>query len=139
MLSGKLPYGAKLAQARTKSQQRKLRYRSVLDDFSEIPAWIDRVLARAVHPDPSARYDELSEFLYDLRHPNPRYLNAPLEWRAENIDRKSIEAHAVGGDHVFSLMVSKELQQWMKENNFGNTIDDYQRKKAEYGSEPAVP
>lgn len=77
MLSGKLPYGAKLAQARTRSQQRKLRYRSVLDDTSEIPAWIDGVLERAVHPDPAKRYDELSEFLYDLRHPNPRYLNAP--------------------------------------------------------------
>lgn len=77
MLSGKLPYGAKLAQARTRSQQRKLRYRSVLDDNSEIPAWIDGALERAVHPDPAKRYDELSEFLYDLRHPNPRYLNAP--------------------------------------------------------------
>jgi serine/threonine protein phosphatase PrpC len=77
MLSGKLPYGAKLAQARTRSQQRKLRYRSVLDDTSEIPAWIDGVLERAVHPDPAKRYDEMSEFLYDLRHPNPRYFDAP--------------------------------------------------------------
>jgi hypothetical protein len=56
-----------------------------------------------------------------------------LEWRAKNIDRKSIEAHAVDGDHLFSLIVNKELQQWMKENNFGKTIDDYQRKKSEYG------
>ena len=77
MLSGKLPYGAKAAQARTKSQQRKLKYRSVLDDQREIPAWIDGVLERAVHPDPNKRYDELSEYLYDLRHPNPKYLNAP--------------------------------------------------------------
>jgi serine/threonine protein kinase len=77
MLSGKLPYGAKLAQARTRSQQRKLRYRSVLDDTSEIPAWIDGVLERAVHPHPAKRYDEMSEFLYDLRHPNPRYFDAP--------------------------------------------------------------
>jgi hypothetical protein len=57
-----------------------------------------------------------------------------LEWRAKNIDRKSIEAHAVDGDHIFSLIVNKELQQWMKDNNFGKTIDDYQRKKSEYGS-----
>ncbi|TQF41172.1 hypothetical protein UNPF46_08610 [Bradyrhizobium sp. UNPF46] len=57
-----------------------------------------------------------------------------LEWRAKNIDRKSIEAHAVDGDHLFSLIVNKELQQWMKTNNFGKTIDDYQRKKSEYGS-----
>lgn len=57
-----------------------------------------------------------------------------LEWRAKNIDRKSIEAHATDGDHLFSLIVNKELQQWMKDNNFGKTIDDYQRKKSGYGS-----
>jgi hypothetical protein len=33
-----------------------------------------------------------------------------LEWRAKNIDRKSIEAHATDGDHLFSLIVNKELQ-----------------------------
>jgi hypothetical protein len=57
-----------------------------------------------------------------------------LEWRAKNIDRKSIEGHATDGDYIFSLVVNKELQQWMKDNNFGKTIDDYQRKKSEYGS-----
>lgn len=57
-----------------------------------------------------------------------------LEWRAKNIDRKSIEAHATDGDYLFSLIVNKELQQWMKVNNFGATIDAYQRKKSEYGS-----
>ena len=57
-----------------------------------------------------------------------------LEWRAKNIDRKSIEAHETDGDYIFSLLVNKELQQWMKDNNFGKTIDDYQRKKSEYGS-----
>lgn len=57
-----------------------------------------------------------------------------LEWRAKNIDRKSIEAHATDGDHIFSLIVNKELQLWMKNNNFGKIIDDYQRKKSEYGS-----
>jgi hypothetical protein len=57
-----------------------------------------------------------------------------LEWRAKNIDRKSIEAHATDGDYIFSLVVQKELQQWMKDNNFGQTIDDFQRKESEYGS-----
>jgi serine/threonine protein kinase len=81
MLTGKLPYGAAAAQARTRSQLRKLKYRSSLDDNREIPAWIDGMLQRAVHPDPARRYEELSEFVFDLRHPNPKYLNttaAPL-------------------------------------------------------------
>jgi serine/threonine protein phosphatase PrpC len=74
MLTGRLPYGAEVARIKTKSQQRKLRYTSVLDDNREIPAWIDGVLRKAVHPDPYERYDELSEFVYDLRHPNRKFL-----------------------------------------------------------------
>jgi serine/threonine protein kinase len=74
MLTGRLPYGADIAKARTKSQQRQLRYDSVLDDNREIPAWIDGVLKRAVHPDPFKRYEALSEFTHDLRWPNERYV-----------------------------------------------------------------
>lgn len=74
MLSGRLPYGAEVAKARTRAAQRKLRYRSVLDDLREIPAWMDAVLAKAVHPDPWQRYGELSEFMHDLRHPNSELL-----------------------------------------------------------------
>jgi serine/threonine protein phosphatase PrpC len=81
MLTGQLPYGAQIAKARTRSEQRKLRYASALDDSREIPAWIDAVLKKAVHPDPHQRYDELSEFVFDLRHPNKALLglaSAPL-------------------------------------------------------------
>jgi serine/threonine protein kinase len=76
MLTGKLPYGTQIAKARTKSQQRKLRYNSALDDNREVPAWIDGALKRAVHPDPTKRYEELSEFVFDLRRPNPNYLKS---------------------------------------------------------------
>ena len=76
MLTGRLPYGAQVAKARTKSQQRKLRYKSALDDNRDIPAWIDGALRKAVQPDPYRRYDELSEFIFDLRHPNKNFLNS---------------------------------------------------------------
>ncbi|MEO6016656.1 MAG: bifunctional protein-serine/threonine kinase/phosphatase, partial [Polaromonas sp.] len=75
MLTGRLPYGAEVAKARTQSAQRKLRYASVLDDEREIPVWMDGVLAKAVHPNPLKRYEALSEYLYDLRHPNRAFLN----------------------------------------------------------------
>jgi serine/threonine protein phosphatase PrpC len=81
MLTGRLPYGTQIAQARTKSQQRRLKYTSALDDNREIPAWIDEVLRKAVSPDPFKRYDELSEFVFDLRHPNKSLVgsaSAPL-------------------------------------------------------------
>jgi len=77
MLTGKLPYGAQVAKARTKSQMKKLTYDSALDDGRGIPVWIDETLKRAVHPDPNKRYEVLSEFIFDLRNPNARYLNAP--------------------------------------------------------------
>jgi serine/threonine protein phosphatase PrpC len=74
MLTGRLPYGAEAAKVRTKSQQRKLKYLSALDDAREIPAWIDLVLEKAVQPDPYKRYGELSEFVFELRNPNKAYL-----------------------------------------------------------------
>jgi serine/threonine protein phosphatase PrpC/predicted Ser/Thr protein kinase len=70
MLTGRLPYGAAAARARTRSQLKKLRYESALDDNSELPVWLDETLKKAVHLDPNKRYDELSEFVYELRHPN---------------------------------------------------------------------
>ena len=74
MLSGRLPYGTEVAKSGTKAAQKKLSYQSVLDDNRQIPVWIDEAIKKAVHPDPYKRYDEISEFMYDLRHPNKRFL-----------------------------------------------------------------
>jgi serine/threonine protein phosphatase PrpC len=74
MLSGRLPYGTEVAKARSKAAQRKLNYQSVLDDERAIPVWVDEALKKAVHPNPYHRYQELSEFIYDLRHPNPKFV-----------------------------------------------------------------
>lgn len=73
MLTGKLPYGAQIAKARTRSQFSKLRYDSAPSDNREIPAWIDGALRKAVHPDPYKRYESLSEYVFDLRHPNANF------------------------------------------------------------------
>jgi len=75
MLSGKLPYGAEVAKSRTKAAQKKLTYRTVLNEEREIPAWVDDAIRKAVEPDPFARYEELSEFVFDLHHPNIDFLN----------------------------------------------------------------
>jgi serine/threonine protein phosphatase PrpC/predicted Ser/Thr protein kinase len=74
MLAGNLPYGARMARARTQSEFRKLRYEPISGPDSSIPAWIDGALKRAVHPDPAKRHESLSEFIFDLRNPNARYL-----------------------------------------------------------------
>ena len=74
MLTGRLPYGTEVAKSRTRAAQNKLAYRTVLADDREIPAWIDAVLRKAVHPDPARRYQEVAEFAWALRHPNPEVL-----------------------------------------------------------------
>lgn len=75
MLTGKLPYGAQVAKCNTKADQKKIRYAPIIDDDRHIPAWVDEAIKKAVHPDPQKRYQELSEFLFDLRHPNKAFLN----------------------------------------------------------------
>ena len=75
MLTGKLPYGAQIARARTRSQFGRLVYSPASHGAREIPQWIDGTLEKAVHSNPGKRYDSLSEFLFDLRHPNANYLS----------------------------------------------------------------
>ena len=93
MLSGRLPYGAEAARVRTRAAQRSLQYASLLDDDRDIPAWIDAALRKAVHPDPLERYEALSEFVYDLRHPNSALLRpAPLVERNPALFWKGVSA-----------------------------------------------
>ena len=74
MLTGKLPYGTRVPRARTRAAQRKLVYASAREEQRTIPAWVDAAIGRAVHPDPHKRYEELSEFVFDLHHPNREFL-----------------------------------------------------------------
>lgn len=92
MLAGALPYGAAVPRARSKAAQKKLNYKSVLNEDREIPAWVDDAIRKAVHPDPFSRYEEISEFVFDLHHPNREFLkktrpslmerNPVLFWKA---------------------------------------------------------
>ncbi len=75
MISGELPYGTQVAKSTTKKSQRKLKYKHLDPDIHEVPMWIDEALKKALEPNPYKRYGELSEFLYDLRHPNKAFLN----------------------------------------------------------------
>jgi serine/threonine protein phosphatase PrpC/predicted Ser/Thr protein kinase/ribosomal protein L39E len=76
LLMGRLPYGADVARTKSKSEQRKLRYRPAVQEDRAIPVWVDGAIRRAVHPDPAKRYDELSEFIFDLRQPKRDYLDS---------------------------------------------------------------
>ncbi|MCP1471612.1 serine/threonine protein phosphatase PrpC [Sphingobium sp. OAS761] len=81
LLTGALPYGPRLAQATAPSALRGMRYISARSFNADVPPWMDSAIARAVALDPDARYDELSEFTFDLSHPNPALpaVTAPRE------------------------------------------------------------
>ncbi|MCK5717663.1 MAG: bifunctional protein-serine/threonine kinase/phosphatase [Thiomargarita sp.] len=65
MLTGQLPFG----ELDKKSQ--RLNYISACNYNPDLPMWVDCALKKAVHPNPTRRYESLSEFLYDLSHPSP--------------------------------------------------------------------
>jgi serine/threonine protein phosphatase PrpC/predicted Ser/Thr protein kinase len=88
LLSGHYPYGTHVAKCRTVAAQHKLKYTSVLDANREIPGWLDETLKKALQPNPLKRYATLSEFLYNLRHPNPAFL---ARVRAPLIDRHPVK------------------------------------------------
>lgn len=75
MLAGDFPYGTQVPKSRTRAAQKRLAYKSVLREDREIPAWVDDAIAKAVHPDPYQRYEEISEFIFDLHHPSQAFLS----------------------------------------------------------------
>jgi len=74
MLSGKFPYSNRISQAKSITAQERLTYRSLLNDESTHPLWLDYTLKKALHTNPLKRYSELSEFVHDMRYPNKHYL-----------------------------------------------------------------
>jgi len=74
MLSNELPYGVEVARCKNIMQQKKLRYKPLDCEGLKIPIWVDEAIKKALAVDPFDRYSEVSEFLYDLHHPNKAFL-----------------------------------------------------------------
>ncbi|MBL4821605.1 MAG: bifunctional protein-serine/threonine kinase/phosphatase [Gammaproteobacteria bacterium] len=69
MLTGHLPYGEMPSNWKRKHWD-QLQYIPARNYLESIPQWFDGMLKKAVTPEPLTRYQELSEFIYDLRNPN---------------------------------------------------------------------
>ncbi|PCI63208.1 MAG: serine/threonine protein kinase [Gammaproteobacteria bacterium] len=74
LFCGKLPYGEKIEECQTAFEYDHLRYIKASEANPVIPMWFDRTLQRGVAFDLEHRYDNIPEFLQDLKHPNPNYL-----------------------------------------------------------------
>lgn len=75
MINGALPFGADMPEKPNKINLAKLAYVPSFHKNTMVPVWIDGALKKATSIYPQGRYDELSEFLYDLNHPNASFLN----------------------------------------------------------------
>lgn len=51
-----------------------LGYHSLRYQSPDVPAWVDDAIRRATQPNPDRRYPALSQFNFDLRHPNQSFL-----------------------------------------------------------------
>lgn len=68
MLTGKLPYG----EEPTLGDFQRRDYEPARRHHPQVPDWVDGAIAKAVHKNPALRYQHLSEFVYDLAHPNDK-------------------------------------------------------------------
>ncbi|HEX2200593.1 MAG TPA: protein kinase, partial [Gammaproteobacteria bacterium] len=76
LLTDRLPYGEMPRDAANPKFLQRLHYTPAVDRDPAIPKWVDGALRKAAHLEPKQRYSELSEFIHDLRHPNPAFANS---------------------------------------------------------------
>ncbi|WP_198246561.1 bifunctional protein-serine/threonine kinase/phosphatase [methane-oxidizing endosymbiont of Gigantopelta aegis] len=76
MLNNALPFGRDIPEKPDKVKLSKLRYVPSFHKNSMVPQWIDGALKKATAISPQLRYEELSEFLHDLKKPNQEFLKS---------------------------------------------------------------
>ncbi|CBL46111.1 Serine/threonine protein kinase, potential regulatory role for assimilatory nitrate reduction [gamma proteobacterium HdN1] len=76
MLTGHHPYGEAYSQAQSHKDFLKLTYTPAWQYNPLVPVWMDGALRKALHINAESRYPALSEFIHDLKRPNPAFLRA---------------------------------------------------------------
>jgi len=74
MLNGALPFGQDMPDKPSQGYLANLRYVPSFHHNPMVPIWIDGALKKATSIAPHTRYNELSEFLYDLNTPNSSFM-----------------------------------------------------------------
>ncbi|MFO1389539.1 protein kinase domain-containing protein [Cellvibrio sp.] len=97
MLTGKLPYGEKYAKANDLRSFQKLKYISAMQHNPLVPYWLDKALQKALSIYPNSRYEVLSEWLQDLKRPNPEWLTQRQQPLIERHPDKLWKVLAVSG------------------------------------------
>ncbi len=73
MVAGVLPFDGKLESCKTVKDYTATKYVPTYMINPLTPIWFDGALKRALRLDESLRYGDISEFIYELQHPNVKY------------------------------------------------------------------
>lgn len=73
MLCGQLPYGLQVTRLRNPRDVQSLRCVPIRSLRPDLPAWLDAVLRKALHPQPHKRQAVLTEFIADLHSPGSEF------------------------------------------------------------------
>jgi serine/threonine protein phosphatase PrpC len=85
MLTGEQPYQGKLEHSHSLKQFSNLKYIPAYHYNPLVPVWIDGAIKKALSISPELRYQDISEFEYDLINPNPQFLKEiPQAWIERN-------------------------------------------------------
>ncbi|MEE2729589.1 MAG: bifunctional protein-serine/threonine kinase/phosphatase [Pseudomonadota bacterium] len=74
LLTGKHPFGEAFQKAGTAAEFLDLKYTPAYRRNPMVPLWLDGALRKALQTNAELRYDSLSEWVHDLKHPNPAFL-----------------------------------------------------------------
>lgn len=75
MLTAHHPFGERFQKASTVSDFLDLVYVPAYKRNPMVPVWLDGALRKALQTNADLRYESLSEFVHDLKHPNPAFLS----------------------------------------------------------------
>ena len=97
MLTGKQPYGANYSKAMDLKSFQRLSYISAMKHNPLVPYWLDKALEKALSIHPQQRYEALSEWLQDLKRPNPNWLSPRAQPLMERHPEQVWKVLALGG------------------------------------------
>ena len=75
LLNNSLPFGKEMPEKANYRQLSHLRYVASIHFNHMVPNWMDGAIKKALSLDVKLRHEDVFEFLHDLQHPNPHFLN----------------------------------------------------------------
>ena len=76
MLTNQQPYGERFSEINNLKAFQKLKYIPARKHNPLVPRWLDKAIEKSVSIHPKSRYEALSEWLTDIKRPNPMWVAA---------------------------------------------------------------